>query len=103
MGYSYSNVFENEHEVKIANSLLMMLRGENCASTTQMVDFIESGRFQILCSDDEEKTLRYVDEEGKTMLLSFPGILNLKGSYSQIQYSRSEGIGEIVIFFSFLY
>ena len=48
MGYSYSDVFENEHEVKIANSLLMMLRGENCASTTQLVDFIERGRFRIL-------------------------------------------------------
>ena len=45
MGYSYLDVFENEHEVKIVNSLLMMLRGENCASTTQLVDFIERGRF----------------------------------------------------------
>lgn len=36
MGYSYLDVFENEHEVKIANSLLMMLRGENCASTLQI-------------------------------------------------------------------
>ena len=101
MGYSYSDVFENKYEVKIANSLLMMLRGENCASTTQLVDFIERGRFRILCLDDEETTLRYVDEEERTMMLSFPGILNLKGAYSQIQYSCSEGNGETVFFFFF--
>ena len=39
MGYSYSDVFENKHEVKIVDSLLMMLRGENCASTQLVLMF----------------------------------------------------------------
>ena len=80
----------------------MMLRRDNCASTTQLVDFIERGRFQMFCLDDEEKTLRYVDEEEKMLFLSFPAILNLKGAYSHIQCSTSKGNEETVsLFFSF--
>lgn len=80
-----------------------MLRRDNCASTSQLVDFIERGRFRMFSLDDEEKTLRYVDEEEKTLFLSFPAILNLKGAYSHIQYSTSEGNEETVSLFFFFF
>ena len=103
MGYNYSYSLQNEYEKKVIESLFLMLRRENCASLSQLINFIDCGRFRFFCFEDNEKTLRYVNQNDETIFMSFPAILNLKGVYSDLQYSSSDGIGESVSFFLIWY
>lgn len=54
MGYSYSDSFENDHQVKLVESLYTMLKRENCTSITWIVNIIDCGHFQLMSSEDIE-------------------------------------------------
>ena len=103
MGYNYSYLLENEHEKKLTESLFSVLKRDNCASLSRLVNFLDRGRFRIICLEDDEKTLRYVNENDETIFMSFPAVLNMRGVYSDIHYSVSDGNGESVSFFCLIY
>ena len=99
MGYSHFDSPKNESEGKLANSLFTVLKRDNCASFTRLDFFVNRGRFRLLNVEDDEKSLYYIDEEEEMISMSFPARLNLKGVYSQIDFSSSKRNGEFVSFF----
>ena len=38
--------------------------------------FLDCGRFQLFCLEDDEKMLLYVNENDETIFMSFPAVLN---------------------------
>ena len=99
MGYSLFDSAMNKNEGKLANSLLTVLKRDNCASFSRLIFFVNRGRFRLLNVEDDEKTLYYIDEEDEMITMSFPARLNLKGAYSRTEFSSFERNGEFVSFF----
>lgn len=99
MGYRYFDIFKDEYEGKLAESLFTMMKRDNSASRSWLQNFVNRGRFRLTSMEDDEKILCYVDEEEELISISFPAILALKGAYSEIQFTSLERNGATVSFF----